>query len=70
MHSNNSFQAESTRSGNDFEDLVLQDLKNRGFTIISRNVYFEEIGCEFDFVSQNNLRLDFLSWHQTHLDPT
>jgi len=54
MHSNNNFQAESTRSGNDFEDLVLQDLTNRGFTIISRNVYFEEIGCEFDFVSQNN----------------
>lgn len=54
MLQENNFQSESKKSGDDFEDLVLKDLKDRGFEIISRNVYFEEIGCEFDFVTGNH----------------
>ena len=45
------FQSESKRSGDEFEDLVLQDLKERGFTSIKKNVYMPGTGCEVDFVA-------------------
>ena len=46
------FQSESKKSGDDFESLVLQDLYNRGFTTIKKNVYMAHTGCEVDFVAQ------------------
>ncbi|MDA0949383.1 MAG: hypothetical protein O3A64_01520 [Proteobacteria bacterium] len=46
-----SFQAESKKSGDEFEDLVLSDLKERGFGVIKKNVYVEQSGCEVDFVA-------------------
>lgn len=45
------FQSESKRSGDEFEDLVLNDLKERGFGLIKKNVYIEQAGCEVDFVA-------------------
>jgi hypothetical protein len=33
------FQSESKRSGDEFEDLVLNDLRERGFLHIKKNVY-------------------------------
>ena len=45
------FQSESKRSGDEFENLVLSDLKERGFGVIKKNVYIEESGCEVDFVA-------------------
>ena len=45
------FQSESKRSGDEFEDLVLQDLKERGFTNIKKDVYMPGTGCEVDFVA-------------------
>ncbi len=48
------FQSESKRSGDEFENLVLNDLKKRGFGVIKKNVYIEESGCEVDFVAYGN----------------
>lgn len=48
------FQSESKRSGDEFEDLVLQDLKERGFNNIKKNVYMPGTGCEVDFVGSGN----------------
>ena len=45
------FQSESKKSGDKFEDLVLQDLYNRGFSTVDKNVYMEHTGCEVDFVA-------------------
>lgn len=45
------FQSESKRSGNEFEDIVLNDLKERGFGYIKKNVYMKEVGCEVDFIA-------------------
>lgn len=45
------FQAESKKSGDAFEDLVLEDLRERGFEAIQRNVYIEGVGCEVDFLA-------------------
>jgi Holliday junction resolvase-like predicted endonuclease len=39
------FQSESKRSGDEFEDKVLNDLKERGFNLIKRNVYMPGTGC-------------------------
>jgi hypothetical protein len=49
---NLNFQAESKKSGDDFEALVLQDLISRGFTDIDKNVYMPESGCEVDFLAK------------------
>lgn len=51
FQSERSFQSESKRSGDEFEDLVLADLKERGFTEINKNVYISGTGCEVDFVA-------------------
>ena len=45
------FQSESKRSGDEFEDLVLNDLKERKFDSIKKNVYMPGTGCEVDFVA-------------------
>lgn len=45
------FQSESKRSGDEFEDIVLKDLNERGFTSIKKNVYMPGTGCEVDFVA-------------------
>jgi hypothetical protein len=52
MIDNSNFQAESKKSGDDFESLVLADLYKRGFVNIKKNVYMANTGCEVDFVAQ------------------
>lgn len=47
------FQGESKRSGDVFESIVKQDLKNRGFKTITENVLMPSTGCEVDFVADN-----------------
>ena len=54
------FQSESKKSGDEFEDLVLEDLKERGFTSIKKNVYMPGTGCEVDFVASGP---DMLTCH-------
>lgn len=43
------FQAESKKVGDEFEALVYQDLKNRGFETIDKDFYLVSTGCEVDF---------------------
>jgi hypothetical protein len=43
------FQAESKKSGDEFEDLVLEDLKRAGHTDIDKNVFIKDLGIEVDF---------------------
>lgn len=43
------FQAESTQSGDDFEELVLTDLQRFNDTEIQRHVIIDEVGVEADF---------------------
>jgi Holliday junction resolvase-like predicted endonuclease len=45
------FQSESKRSGDEFEDKVLKDLKLRGFSLIQKNIYIPRTGCEVDFLT-------------------
>jgi len=44
------FQAESKKSGDKFEAIVLDDLSRMGFKKIRKNVILEELGIEIDFV--------------------
>jgi hypothetical protein len=46
------FQSQSKKSGDDFEATVLEDLKNRGFVDIEKNVYIVGTGCEVDFLAK------------------
>lgn len=56
-----SFQSESKKSGDEFEDLVFQDLKSRGFNQITKNVFFPDSGCEIDFVAcGSNNKIEFV----------
>jgi len=48
------FQSESKKSGDDFEALVLEDLRQRGFVDIKKNVYMENTGCEVDFLAKGD----------------
>jgi len=44
-----SFQSESTKSGNSFEDLVLSDLSKYGAKDITKNFVLDDVGVEADF---------------------
>lgn len=48
------FQSDSKKSGDEFEDLVLEDLTNRGFANIDKNVYMPGTGCEVDFIAHGD----------------
>ena len=45
----NNFQAESSKSGNEFEELVKSAITSGGVVSIERDYYLEGIGCEVDF---------------------
>lgn len=47
------FQSESKKSGDDFENIVKNDLINRGFINIQEDVYMQGTGCEVDFIADN-----------------
>jgi hypothetical protein len=49
------FQAESKKTGDDYERIVWADLINRGFLDIEENVHIKGTGCEVDFVAKNDL---------------
>ena len=53
------FQAESTKSGDEFEDLVYADLERFGATNIKRHVVLKDIGVEADFAFKDNLGRQF-----------
>lgn len=53
------FQAESTKSGDEFEDLVLDDLKRSGAVEIKRHVILKDIGVEADFAFKDNIGRQF-----------
>lgn len=46
------FQAESKKSGDEFEAIVEKDLISRGFTKIIKNFYVSGTGCEVDFLAE------------------
>ncbi len=43
------FQAESKKSGDDFEDMVLEDLQRSGHTNIKKHIALKDLGVEVDF---------------------
>jgi hypothetical protein len=43
------FQAESKKSGDHFEDIVLEDLKRSGYKDIQKHVILKDLGIEVDF---------------------
>lgn len=47
------FQAESKKSGDKFEDMVLTDLKRSGIKRIKKHVILDEVGVEADFYYKN-----------------
>jgi hypothetical protein len=46
------FQADSKKSGDEFEILVEKDLLFRGFNKIQKDFYVDGTGCEVDFLAQ------------------
>jgi len=54
------FQAESKKSGDEFEEIVLQDLISRGFGPFDRNFYFVGSGCEVDFRAHHPVRFEYI----------
>jgi len=48
------FQSESKKSGDDFESIVLTDMKRFGYKDIEKNVFIEDVGCEVDFATVHN----------------
>lgn len=43
------FQAESKKSGDDFEDMVLEDLQRSGHKDIEKHIILKDLGVEVDF---------------------
>jgi hypothetical protein len=43
------FQAESKKSGDEFEDMVLEDLENSGYKDIKKHIILKDLGIEVDF---------------------
>jgi hypothetical protein len=43
------FQAESKKSGDEFEEIVLEDLKRSGHENIARRIVLKDLGIEVDF---------------------
>jgi Holliday junction resolvase-like predicted endonuclease len=54
------FQAESKKSGDEFEHKVYKDLVNRGFSTIDRNYVFDIVGCEVDFRAHSDTRFEYV----------
>jgi hypothetical protein len=46
------FQAESKKSGDHFEDIVLEDLKRSGHKDIQKHIVLKDLGIEVDFAYQ------------------
>lgn len=62
------FQSESKRSGDEFEDLVLSDLKKRGFSIINKNISIPDSGCEVDFLAERGICFGWPYWHKEYIE--
>ena len=54
------FQSESKKTGDEFEERVLEDLKQRGFYKIERNYQFKEAGVEVDFRAHHPQRFEYV----------
>jgi hypothetical protein len=48
------FQAESKKSGDQFEEVVMSKLMNDGYAFIKRNVFIPEAGVEVDFFADGH----------------
>lgn len=48
------FQAESKKSGDHFEDIVLEDLKRSGHEDIQKHIILKDLGIEVDFAYQTS----------------
>ena len=53
------FQGESKKSGDSFENVVKEHLKNDS-EIVQKNFYIKEAGCEVDFVINQNDRIIYV----------
>lgn len=47
------FQSESRHSGDEFEDLVYEDLISRGYVDIQGSTHMLGTGCEVDFIAES-----------------
>jgi hypothetical protein len=54
----NNFQAESKKTGTEFEKLVKDDLLSRGYKILSCNTEIDDIGINVDYLAQKNELLE------------
>ena len=48
------FQSESKKSGDHFEDIVMSELETNGYQNIKKNVYIPEAGVEVDFLADGH----------------
>lgn len=48
------FQAESKKSGDHFEDIVLEDLRKSGYEDIQKHIVLKDLGIEVDFAYQTS----------------
>jgi hypothetical protein len=48
------FQAESKKSGDHFEDIVLEDLQRSGHKDIQKHIVLKDLGIEVDFAYQTS----------------
>lgn len=56
----NNFQSESKKSGNEFEDLVEQDLINRSAIIVGKDYCIKNIGIELDYIADLPYRTEYV----------
>lgn len=54
------FQAESKKTGDEYELVVESCLKTRGAEILKRNYHVPNTGCEVDFVVNDNGRVEYI----------
>jgi hypothetical protein len=53
------FQSDARKTGNEFEDLVMEDLYKYGATHVEKNVFLEDVGVETDFSYQDSVGRKF-----------
>jgi hypothetical protein len=53
-----SFQSESKKSGDHFEDIVMSELIENGYEHIQKNVYIPDAGVEVDFLADSNYYIE------------
>jgi hypothetical protein len=56
----NNFQSESKKSGDEFENLVEQDLVSRNGIVVGKDYWVKEIGIELDYIADLPTRTEYV----------